>query len=72
MRILTCRGDLERKEFLLSGHFYEFEGSQFADQQLQEVDEDGFAKFEPKAVQPRIQIQKEQIVTNYHLNPPRL
>lgn len=72
MRILTCAGDLERKDFLLFGHLYEFEGSQVADQRLLEVDEDGFAKFAPKAVQLRIQIQEEQIVTNYHLNPPRL
>jgi hypothetical protein len=72
MTVLTCRGDLEMKKYHLLGHLYEFEGSQVADQQLQEVDEDGFAKSAPKAVQPGIQIQEEQRAPNSQLNPPRL
>jgi hypothetical protein len=60
------------KKYHLLGHLYEFEDSQVADQQLQEVDEDGFAKSAPKAVRPGIQIQEGQRAPNYHLNPPRL
>jgi hypothetical protein len=60
------------KHYLHSGNLYAFEGSQVADQQLQAVDEDGFAKFAPKAGRLGIQIQEEQLEQNYRLNPLRL
>lgn len=55
-------------QLLLSGHLYQFEGSQAADQWLKGVNVDEFAVSEPKAGLLGIQIQEEKLELNYHLD----
>lgn len=68
---LTCRGgDLAvmKVAFLLSGHLFQLEGSQAADQWLPGEGVDGIAVFVLTAGQLENQTEQEQPVPNHHLN----